>query len=314
MFDVQTAGAVAGGEAVTPLPISLEGLRVYPGVETPSSQVTGAGATVLAARYGGGRVRMPRSVRDFAPAEVVIVSEDNYLALGEAVYATAVGVQHRNAGGTSVLFVLGAIAALADAVAPTVAEIKEALGLDDYATVAVCGDVRFHRSADTVIDVAVTDKRRPAYIDDGLKTGLILDPADQSAMGGVPAGHIDFPVDLTGYSGVGAGNLAVDGAKFPSFPFGGTIDTLEYIPGLDGVAGDITLKAAIDGTEVTGSDLNLLVANTGLGDAIPTSSPTAANSFKPGDGLDIEVDAVGTSFTAGSGILRVHLSRYTGGR
>lgn len=312
MFDVPTASAVAAGEVVTPLPISFEGLRVEPGVETPSSQVTGAGATVLSARHTGGRARMPSSCRDLAPAEVVVINAAAaHLAQGEAVYVTGFAVQHRNAGVLSILFLAGTVAALADAEPLTVAEAKTELGLDDYATVGIIGDLRYHRSADTVIDVAATDERRPAYIDDAKKTGLLLDPAAPSGMGAEAAGYVDFPVDLTAYSAVTPGQLAVDGAQLPKFPFGGRVDSLEFIPGEDGVAGDIILQAGIDGTEITASDLNLTAANTALGGAPPTSTPTAAQDFKPGQGLDIEVDTVTSAFTAGSGTLRVHVSKYT---
>ena len=313
MFDVQTASAVAAGEVVTPLPISFEGLHVLPGVETPSSQVTGAGLTTLVARHSGGRARLPYASREFGPAESTIVASANFLQAGQAVYAAGVAVQHRNAGALSIIWVLGTVAALADAVAPTTAEIKAALQLDDYAIIGHIGDLRFHRSADEVIDVAASNLRRPAYLDESRKIGILLDPADPSALGAEPAGYVDIPVDLTGYSAVTAGDLAVDGATLPSFPFGGRIDKLEFLTGQAGVAGDILLQAGIDGTEVTGSDLQLTAANTALGGAPPSSTPTAARDFKPGQGLDIEVDTVTSAFTAGTGTLRVHVSKYTAG-
>ncbi len=320
MFDVQTAGAVAAGEVVTPLPISIEGLRVAPGQTVLSSQTTGDAATILTAQVSGGRVRMPSALRDFGASDATVVDTtaeaSQRLAVGEACWATLFAVQHRNAGSVSLIWLVGDSAVEANAVRLTAADAKTKLGLDDYATLAICGDIRYTRTSDTVLDYAVSDSRRPGYIDDSRKVELLVDSTDLSGAGFEPAGHLDFPVDLTGYSGVTPGNLAVDGATLPKFPLGGRIDELEYIPGLDGVgaSADITLKAQIDGVEVTGSDLQITLATAGLGDAPPKSQPTAANIFVPGDGLDIEVDAVAAAFTAGSGILRVHLSKVTGSR
>ena len=163
-FDVETAILVAGGEVVPLKPVEIEGLQVTPSVATRSSQAAAAGATVLVARHLGGRARIFGFSRDFQAAETEVVNQAvNFLTLGQAVWFTAVAVQHRNAGQVSVLWVPGTIATFATVARPTLAQIKTFLDLDDKeATLGIVGDIRFHRSADTVIDVATSPTRRPA--------------------------------------------------------------------------------------------------------------------------------------------------------
>lgn len=310
-FDVQNASLVAGGEGVPLKPIELEGLHVTPSIESANSQVTGAGATDLFARHTGGRARIFGVVQDFLADEVQVIDEDNYLASGEAVWFALVIIQHKNQGSVSALWVPGTVAAVASAAKPTFAEIKTFLDLDDKeATFGIAGDIRFHRSADTVIDVATSSERRPAYTDDSKKNGILADTTDPTTLSATPGGYADFAVDLTTASGVGVGNLFVDGADLPSFPYGGRVDKLEYIGAVDGTAGDVVIKAQIDGTEVTGSDLALTAANTAVPSKVDGGAPSAGADFLPGQGLDLEMDTVTAAFTAGSGTIRVHFSEY----
>lgn len=320
-FDVQNAASVAGGEVVTPLPLSLEGLKVEPSFLTLSSQATGDDATVLVARHSGGRAYIHGVVKDFAAAEQTLVSTtgEQYagFTVGQAVWFACVAVQHRSAGDVSVLFVPGAVADVADAVVPTFDEIKAYLDLDDRASFVICGDVRFHRSADTVIDVATSDLRRPAYTDDANKTSAIKDASDPEGSGLAERfwGYLDFPIDLAAAFGLGAGALYVDSFPLPNLQYGGRIGPMEYVGTVAGAGAgaDITLKTGIDGTEVTGSDMQLLLATTDIPSTVPTGgTPSAADVFKAGDGLDIEVDAADTAFSSGSGVVKVPIYEFVG--
>jgi hypothetical protein len=311
-FDVQNAAHVAGGEVVPLKPIELVGIDVTPSIDTLSSQVTGAGDTVLVARSTGGVARVFGYVKELPAEEVTLVDEANYLTTGQAVWFALVLMRHKNAGAFSKLWVPGTVAAVASAVEPTFAEIATYLGLDEKnSTFAIVGSIRFHRSADTVIDVATKSIGRPYYTDTAKKTGEMADTTDPSTLVAYPGGHMDFHVDLTDFYGLGAGALAVDGAKLPEFPWGGEVSYYEYIPGEDGAGagGDITLRTGISGTADTTSDLQILLAATALGSAPTGASPTGSQ-FAPGDNLDIEVEAAPTAFTAGAGILRVFLKEY----
>lgn len=313
MFDVQNASLVAGGEGVPLKPVELEGLYVVPSIATISSQITGAGATTLVARHEGGRARVFGKVRDYIGAETTVISEANYLVSGQAVWFSLVCVQHRNAGQVSLIWVPGTVAALADVVKPTFAQVQSFLGLDaKESTFGYCGSTRFTRVSDVVIDVATSDFARPAYTDESNKVELISAVDDKSTLLAVPAGHLDFACDLTSCSAVVAGSLYIDGAKLPDFPYGGRIDSMEYIPAVApaGVAADIDLLPGIDGTACTGGLLTLLLATAAIPTPKLSTAVTALNDFDIGATLDIEVDEKTTSFTAGSGTLRVHISEY----
>ena len=315
-FDVLNASLVAGGEGVPVLPVLLEGLHVQPSFETLSSQVTGDAATVLVLRHTAGAARIFGFVKEFDAAELAVVTTSGvaHLTAGQAQWFAVVVVKHKNAAAISILAVGGTVAAFASVAKPTHAEILTALGLDDAnAILGILGDIRFYRVSDVVIDVATESIRRPWYTFDAKKTSRGLkDQADPTTLLAVPDGHVDFPIDLATAFGLGAGVLMIDGADLPSWPYGGEITGLEYLGTVDGAGagGDITLLAGIDGVAVTGGALQLLLAGTSVPAKVDSTAVTATASFKPGDGLDIEVDAAATAFTAGSGIVRVHLSRY----
>ena len=313
-FDVRQASAIAQGEVWTPPPIALEGMHVSPPSATLSSQLTGADVTTLRAACSGGRVKIFGRVRDL-PAEEVTVGQSpaasQLLALGEAQWFAKVAVQHRPNGTIDVVYVPGTVALVADVARTTDAQIVAFLGLDTGGTYVICGDIRYHRSADTVIQTMVSDLRRPAYVDDGDKTGVAADQADASNLGDRFWGYLDFPLDLTEMSGIAPGSFIVDGAALPPFPFGGRVGAMQYVGGVAGagVGADVTLRSSIDdgtaSTAVTGSDLQLLLAGTAIPSTVAGGAPTAADRFAQGDLLDVEVDAVAVAFTAGSGTLRV---------
>jgi hypothetical protein len=311
-FDVETAPLVAGGEVVPLKPVELEGLHASPPIATRSSQAAGAGATVLVAKRLGGRARVFGHVRDFQAAENTVISQNNYLTLGQAVWFALVVVQHRNAGAVSLLWVPGTVAAVASAAKPTLAQIKTFLDLDDgEATLGICGDIRFHRSADTVIDVMTTPKRRPAYTDDSQKTSYEADAATKSSLVLEPRGFVDFHANLVSLSAVTPGNLAIDGSDLPAFPYGGKITKFQYLQGQapTGAGASIQLALQFDGVLVAGSQLALTLANTALGQPPVEATPSSAFDFL-GHELDLEVDTVTTAFTGGAGTLRVYVSEY----
>lgn len=320
-FDVINSEHVAGGEPFVPAPLDVEGLFVEPPQLAQSEQLTGDDDTTFIARYTGGRVKIFGVVRDFPAAETTLVDTTTaqyaqgalLFTVGNAVWFTQVAVQHRAAGLVSILYVPGAIAALASAVVPTFAEIVTALGLGEGTHLVILGDIRYTRTSDTVIDVATSDARRPAYVDTDTKTGYTADVLDPTSLGERFWGYVDLPLDLTTAYNLGAGVLAVDSYPLPQLPYGGRIGRMKYVSAVAavGAGGDITLLTGIDGTPVTDSTYQLLVA------ALPVPStvgfggtPSAADTFKPGDGLDIEVDAAATAYTAGSGVIKVEIFEF----
>lgn len=315
-FDIYNAALVAGGEAKAIPSVKIEGLQITPPVGTLCSQATGDDATVLRVRTLAGFAQLFGTVKEFAEYERAIKTTSGaaFFASGEACWFTGVVVRHRNAASTSIVFVEGTVAALASVAKPTWAEIKSYLGLgESNAVIGIIGDIRFHRSADTVIDVMVDHSRRSFGVDENDKVMLdARDLSDPTTLTAVPGGWVDLPANLTSLSAVTPGNLAVDGSELPKWPYGGKINHLEYIGGQAGAnsGADITVKAQIDGVAVVGADLNLTLANTALPSRVASAVASSANSFQPGDTLDLEVDAVGTAFTAGTGIIRVHLDRY----
>lgn len=310
-LDVVLAAAVCLGESHNPGPYLVEGVFVEPPTQTRSSQVTGTGTTTLRAAYTGGRLKLLDKVIDVAGAEATIVAQSSYMTSGQARWFALCAVQHRPNAAINLIWVPGTIAAVADAVVPTDAQIQAFLDLDEEGVYVICGDLRFHRSADTTIVHAAKDLRRPAYVQTADKTGILFDETDQSTMGKVYGDHIDFQMGLVQMSGVSAGSMYIDGASFPRWPFGGEIAGLEYVAAVNATGSGATqdLIVNIDGTPTTGGTLTLTLANAVV--PVPvTSTITGANKFKCGDGLDIEVDNAGTDFTAGSGTLRVKLNKY----
>lgn len=322
-FDVPNADHVAGGEGVVPLPIYIEGLFVSPSELTQSSQAAGDDTTILVARHSKGRVRIFGVVKDFPAAETLVVN-DGPLAggqynrggvefiLGNAVWFAQVAVQHRNAGPISMRYVPGTIAPVATAVKLSHADVVAYLGLSPGETVVITGQIRFHRSADTVIDVQTTDIDRPAYTDTTKKTGYIADVTDPTTLGEEFWGYLDVPVDLTSLSAVAAGSLYLNGLPLPPFAYGGKIAGWEYIPTVAGAGGGAAQAMALqkDGVVMTTSALALTLANTAVGVPVAGTAPTALNTFKTGETLDIELDVDTTNFTAGSGIIRIAVNKF----
>ena len=322
-LDVQNASHVAGGEVHTPAPISIEGLRLSPSF-TASTQTTGDAATVLRVHQSGGRVKVFDHVRDFLPSEPTIVSSSGAqysqppsvteFSSGNAVWFSLVAVQHRVSGAISLLYVPGAIAAVATAAKPTFAQIVAALGLGDDAHFAICGSVRFHRSADTTIQVKTDHEDRPAYVDVDNKTGVEADQASQASLGSVFHGFVEVSTDLTAASGEGAGNPYITGALLPNLPFGGFFgNNWQYVPAVDGAGAGatITFRPRISGTEVTGNDLTVTLATSALPAAVTAagSFTDPTQRFTQGQTLDIKVQAV-TAFTAGRGTIRIPVFAY----
>lgn len=310
-LDVLYASHVAQGEPYVPAPISVAGLFIALAA-IPSSQLTGDDSTVLRAGYTDGRAKVYDVVRDFAGAEAVVMSSSGsqLFAAGYAQYFTLVAVQHKVSAAVTLLWVAGTVAVVADAAVPTMTEIQAALG--DNPHFAICGDIRFHRSADTVIQAKTETTRRPAYTDESKKTGLTKDQSDVTNLQAEFAGYVDIPIDLTNAYTLGAGVLAQDGLALPPFPLGGYVAAWEYIPGTDGAGagGDITARLGIDGTVEASSDLQILLAATALGAAPTRVALSTVLPFIQGEGLDVEVEAAATAFTAGSGTLRAELWKY----
>jgi hypothetical protein len=311
-LDIVQAAALARGMMYTPGPFAVEGVFVEPPTQTRSTQATGAaGASAYRGAYTGGRIKVHEKVYDIAGAEVAVITENGALTSGQAVWCTLVAVQHRISGAVSLVWVRGTAAVVASAAVPTHAEIVAELDLDDSATYFILGDLMFYRSGDLVVTHRVSDERRPAYVDEANKEGLVFDETDQSNMGEEYGGVIEVQAGLVQLSGVAAGSMYIDGLALPKWPFGGRIVKLEYIPAVNGTGAGATQDVIvnIDGTPTTGGTLTLTLANA----VIPTpvsSTITGANKFKAGDGLDLEVDNAGTDFTAGSGTFRVHLQKY----
>lgn len=327
-LDFQNADHVAGGATFIQSPCEIHGVYPEPPIATQSAQTTGDGTTTLRARYTGGRVRIFDRVLDIIGAEVAVATQTGSqldyggatLSSGNAIWFALVAVQHRNTGAISLVWVPGAIAAVASVVVPTYDEILEYLGLDDeQAYLAVCGDVRFYRSADTTILCRTNYDRRPAHVDTAKKTSA-GDTVQATADGGEEewGGIIEIPITLASAFALTAGDL-YQAFPLPSVPYGGKIVSWEYgslVSGA-GAGADMTLKLQIDGTVVTGSDTQLLLATTAVsatGGRVAGGTITAANLFKPGQVLGVEVDAKPTAFTAGSGILRIYWRKFVAPR
>jgi hypothetical protein len=325
MIDVENSSFVAGGEPYVPPPIEIEGLELKPSTVTLCSQTTGDADTKLVLSYTGGRAKVFGVVKDFPAAEVIVVNtsgaqyeQGSGLTLvefssGMAVWFTLVAVQHSVSGAIGLVAVPGAIAAVASAVVPTFDEIKEALGLDDRATFGICGDIRFHRSADTTIDVATRRVRRPAYVEDTKKTSFLADQGAPTTMGVRFFGHLTLPLDLAAASAKSAGQMVVDGLTLPYLPYGGYVGAPEYIGGVAGagVGADLTFLLNIDGTPTTGGGvLQLVLATTAIPAKVSGTAPTGAHKFKSGATLDLELDVKTTVFSGGSGIVRVPVWEY----
>jgi hypothetical protein len=313
-LDVVAALALCNaGENYQPPPFWVEGVFVEPPVQTRSSQATGAaGATVLRAAYTAGRVKMNGRVADVAGAEATLVSQNGYLTSGQAVWFTLVAVQHRPSSAINLIWVPGTVAALASVAKPTHAQIVDALDLDDRPSYVICGSLRFYRVSDLVIVHAASDVQRPAYVDSANKTEIVYDESDQSNMAEVAGSTIEVQVGLVQMSGVAAGSLYMDGIPLPAWPFGGKIESMHYIPAVNGTGAGATqdVVLGIDGTALTGGVLTLTLANAVIPTPVAATAITAANKFKAGATLDVETDNTGTDFTAGSGTLRVVLKRF----
>lgn len=325
-LDVQNANKVAGGEIYTPPPIQIEGITVEPALITPCSQVTGDAATVLRARLRAGRVKVFGKTIDVLPSENALVTTTTdyrqyvggvavrQFTAGMAVWFTAVAVQHRVSGAIGVVWVPGLIAAVANAIYLTATEIAAAL--DDQDVLAILGDVRFHRSADTVVRVQVTDVRRPSYVDSAEKTGVVADQAAQTSLTPEFRGFLELPIDYTQGTAVGAGNNYYNDLPGYNFPFGGYLDVdnsrfVNELAGV-GVGASLTLKVWLGNAEVTGVTWVLPVATSGVPATVaPTGAASGGtNRFDQNEVIDIEIDAAAAAYTAGRGTLRIPVYEY----
>ena len=331
-LDTSQAACVAGGETFDAQPLQIEGLFLLPPTKTISTQVTGNDSTVLRAGFTAGRARLIDSVQDFVPTEVGVVTTSGAqysqsgvtpeFAVGNAVWATAVAIQHRNAAAISIVWVFGTLAALADAVAPTQDEIKTAVDGTDQGRYTVLGDILFVRTADTVVDHYVSNKRRVAYVDEANKTSVAGEQDDQDGTMGLRYwGHVDYTLHLPSVFAASAGDQVAK-TEAPALPFGGLLGQLEYIPTVDaaGAGGDISLRPNVNNpgaaaaVAADGDDLQLLLATAILGTTTSNTrapeSYTTLPNFKPGATLSVELQAKPTAFTAGSGTLRQHVWEY----
>lgn len=324
IMDLILAAAFLGGESFERVPFEVHGLEVLPPTETLSSQVTGTGATVLRAKYTGGRIRFGEKVYDFTGDEVVVSTTAAQFAQyadgavsvsfssGNAVWFSLVAVQHKVNGAVNLVWVPGTIAAAASAVVATQAEILEFLGLTgEAANVLVLGDIRFHRSADTAVQVKTTGGRRPAYVLESNKTTTTENANDPEGMEERFWGWLEVPITYASAFALNAGDIYA-APTLPPLPYGGKIRDWEVVGAVSGAGAgaDMTLKLQIDSTEVTGSSIQLLLAGTAIaagGVKVADAGISAANVFKPGSTLGIEVDAKPTAFTAGSGVIRIQI-------
>lgn len=326
-LDVQSAPIVAGGETHLPPPIYIEGLRLMPSIETLSSQITADGITKLYARLSAGRARIVDFATDFRTDEYTVVdfttenrqydqdtdddgTPDVDLSSGNAVWFAAVAVQHRPNGSVDILFVPGTIAAVASAAVPDQDTIEAYIGSNK--SYAILGDILFYRSADTTIKVRVNEERRAAYVDEDNKTGVTCAQDDQASLASEFLGFLNIPADLTSLSAVADAGTYINGIPLPNTPFGGYIKGWRYVPTVagGGAGADINVNLALDGTDVTGGNLNITLANSAIGQGVGDYSGLAANKFVNGDTLDVEVISTPTNFTSGSGFFIVELWKY----
>ena len=320
MLDAENAVNVAGGEPFVPAPLSIEGLEVIPSILTQPRQLTGDDDTRLVLRYTGGRAKVWDYTRDFVPGEITLIDTTaaeykqgtKLFASGNAVWFALVAVKHGPTAAINLLAVPGAIAAVADAVVPTFDEIKAFLSLDERASFVVCGDIRFHRSAATVIGVATSAARRPAYVDESHKTSALVDRDDTSTLGSEFWGYVDVPIDLVTAYAKTEGDLVIDGMALPPLEYGGYLGTAEWITAqaATGSGADIDLQLGLDGTDCTGGAVNLLLGTVIVGAPIAFSACTANHKFKPGATLDVKLSDKDVAFTAGSGVVRVPVFKY----
>lgn len=319
-MDVLLLALVAGGETFQPAPFDIEGLFLEPPIETLCSQTTGDAASVLRVRRSAGRVRCIDSVTDFNTTEDAVATSSGHafqvgdagtkLASGNAVWFAAVAVQHRPTGAVTVLYVPGAVAALASVAVPTQEAIQTFLG--DGVLFVILGDVLFYRSADTVIDVRISHERRPAYVNEDNKTGAVADQADQASLASEFCTYINVPADLTSISAVADDGTYIANMPLPNLPYGGYVKKWRYVPVVAGTGGGATndVRLAIDGVDVTGATLTITEANTAIGQGVEDGSGLGANTFKSGATLDIEVDSTATNFTGGSGFFQIEIWKY----
>lgn len=327
ILDLLLAATFLGGVTTPAVPIEVSGLHVMPPTEALSTQATGTGATVLRAAYSGGRVRFGGKVVDFTGDEVIVSTTSAQFAQfedgatvrsftsGNAVWFTLVAVQTKINGAVRLVWVPGNIAAVANAVVATQAEIRSFLELDDVsANLVVLGDIRFYRSADQVVQVMTSAGRRPAYVYESDKSTTTQDANSPDGMEEVFWGYLEVPITYASAYALNAGEIYA-APTLPPLPYGGKIRDWEVIGAVSGAGAgaDMTLKLQIDSVEVTGSSIQLLLAGTAIaagGAKINDAGISANNVFKPGSTLGIEVDAKPTAFTAGSGSIRIQVWQF----
>lgn len=314
-IDVLFLSLLAGCMSYQPPAFIIEGMEPGPSIETLSSQLTGDSDTTLVARRNGGRVRIGDVVADFSTSEDTLVTTTaaQYsqigvtaeFSAGNAVWFTEVAVQHRKGGAISIVWVPGEIAVAATATYVTAEEIKAYLG--DNERFVILGDVRFHRSADTVVAVQRSLERRPAYVDDSKKTGVTDSQAAQSSMSLEYRGTLDLFVDLTALSALGAGDIYIDDVDLPRYPFGGKLGKIQVVPFISGVgvAADKTIRVNVDGVALTGNDAQLLVADMVVGNTEEFDATYSNPYFDAGSTLSLELEAENADFTAGMVMVKI---------
>ena len=246
MLDCLLFALVACSVGYQPPPFQVDGIRLEPSIETLPSQVTGDGASTLIVRRTAGRIRCLESVTDFATDEdtVAVSSGHAYqvndtgtkLASGNAVWFTAVALQHRPAGAVEIVYVPGAVAAVADSVVPTQAQIKARLDPENANVLyVIIGDVRFYRSADTSVVVSISELRRPAWVYEANKTGVVFAQNSNTSLASRFLGYMDIPIELISTSAVADGGTYIDGIELPNTQFGGYVKNWSYFPTKAGV-------------------------------------------------------------------------------
>lgn len=320
MLDCLLLSLFIGSEPFQPPPFDIEGLELEPSIETLSSQVTGDGASTLIVRRSAGKIRCVLSTTEFATTEDVVATSSGHaynvndagtkLASGNAVWFTGIAVQHAPTGAVGIMYVPGAVAAVASAVVATQAQIQAVVG--DGVVWVIIGDVCFYRSADTVISTRVDRSRRPSYVLEANKTAVVYKQDDTSDMASEFACYVMVYVDYTSISAVADDGTYINGMLLPKFPFGGYIKGWRNVPVVAGVGAGASnvIRLAIDGVDCVGGDLTITEANTAIGQGVEDVAFTSANSFLPGASLDVEVDTTATSFTGGSGMLQIEIWKY----
>ena len=295
-------------QAGTP-PAFVDGADISPSVST--SQATSTGAVALYANISRGTTVIGSSAGNIAKQRVTCYSASSQLfAVGNACWFTLVSRLGLD-GVANVIVLKGLTAAVATAAPLTYDELHTAVGFDDF---AVIGAVRFHRSADTVIDTAVSYAQRRPLVDSDSVAVIHADSADTStlSLAGRPR-SIDFSVSLVGASTLSAGDKFIDSAVVQTGDWGAAILGWEYIPGLAGAGAgaDLNFRLHSGSTELGDSTrLNITLARSALGQHYGVVD--LSSRLKLGSAISVELDVKTAVFSAGTGTLRIFIDDYVG--